>query len=148
MVENDYQDLVETVIEENRYLTLATTDGTDPWAAPVEYIRDEAGTFYFFSTDTSRHAEHIEDNETVAVAIFGPDQPEYAPETSASLNGVQIRAKARRLSEDDHPDVVTSAIEALDPPMPPYAAFEIEPVRVYAPIIEDGVNKRVEIDVE
>jgi len=146
MVENDYHDTVEAVIEEARYLALSTTDGTEPWVATVEYIRDETGTFYFFSTTDSRHARHIEDNETVAVAIWTADQPEYAPDASTSLNGVQIRGEARRLTEDDHPDAVVAAIEALEPPMPPYAAFEIEPQRVYAPIIEDGVNERVEVD--
>jgi uncharacterized protein YhbP (UPF0306 family) len=146
MGETDYDELVETVIEENRYLTLATTDGEEPWAAPLEYVRDEDGTFYFFSTETSRHARHLERNETVAVAIFGPNQPEYSPGTSAVLNGVQIRGRAGRLAEDEYPDVVDSAIEALEPPMPPYAAFEIEPLRIYAPVIEDGVNERVEVD--
>ena len=144
----EYHDLAEDVIERNRYLALSTTDGTEPWVATIEYIRDDSGTFYFFSTTDSRHAKHIEQNGTVAVAIWGPDQPEYTPDTSTSLNGVQIRGEARRLSEDEHPEAVVAAIEALEPPMPPYAAFEIEPHSVYVPLIDDGVNKRVEVDVE
>lgn len=148
MAETDYHELVTGVIEENRYLTLATTDGETPWAAPLEYIRDDDGTFYFFSTESSRHARHIEANETVAVAIFSPDQPEYGPERSAPLNGVQIRGKARRLPAESYPEVVQGAIDALEPPMPPYAAFEIVPTEMYAPRIEDGVNERVEVNVE
>lgn len=144
----DYRDLVEGVIEDNSYLTLATTDGDEPWAAPVEYIRDESGTFYFFSPAGTRHARHIQENETVGVAIFGPEQPEYTPDISESLNGVQIRGRARMLEEDEYPDPVAGAIEALDPPMPPYEAFAIEPLRAYAPVIEDGVNKRVEVELE
>jgi hypothetical protein len=31
--------------------------------------------------------------------------------------------------------------------MAPYAAYESDPSRVDAPVIEDGVNERVEIDV-
>lgn len=147
MAETDYQELAEEVIEQNRYLTLATTDETEPWVAPLEYIRDNDGNFYFFSTESSRHALHIERNETVAVAIFDAEQPEYSPDTSTSLNGVQIRGRAKRLSEDEHPDAVVSAIEALEPPMPPYAAFKVEPLRVYVPVIEDGVNKRAEVDL-
>jgi uncharacterized protein YhbP (UPF0306 family) len=147
MAENDYREMVEEVIEENRYLALSTTDGTEPWVATIEYIRDETGAFYFFSTTDSRHAQHIEQNETVAVAIWDTDQPEYSPDTSTNLNGVQIRGEAQRLSEDEYPDAVSGAIEALDPPMPPYAAFKIEPRTVYAPIIDDGVNKRVEVDM-
>lgn len=147
MSENNYHELVEEVIEENRYLALSTTDGSEPWVATIEYIRDEDGTFYFFSPTDSRHARHVEENATVAVAIWGSDQPEYSPETSAPLRGVQIRGEARRIPGDEHPDAVAAAIEALEPPMPPYAAYEIEPRRVYAPVIEDGVNERVEIDV-
>lgn len=30
--------------------------------------------------------------------------------------------------------------------MPPYEAFSIEPLRADAPVIEDGVNKRVEVE--
>lgn len=148
MVENDYQEMVETVIEDARYLALSTTDGTEPWVATIEYIHDEAGMLYFFSTTDSRHAHHIEDNETVAVAVWTADQPDYGPDVSTSLNGVQIRGKARRLTEDEYPDAVVAAIGALDPPMPPYAAFEIDPQEVYAPIIEDGVNKRIEVEMD
>jgi len=147
MVANDYRGMVEAVIEENRYLALSTTDGTEPWIATIEYIYDGAGTFYFFSTTESRHVQHIEANGTVAVAIWSADQPEYAPDVSTNLNGVQIRGEAARLPEDEYPNAVTAAIEALDPPMPPYAAFEIESRRVYAPIIDDGVNKRVEVEL-
>lgn len=147
MGEIDYHDLVESVIEEARYLTLATTDGDDPWAAPVEYIRGDDGTFYFFSPADTRHARHIAQNATVSVAIFAGDQPEYAADVTAALRGVQMRASARQLSADEFPPAVEAAIDALEPPMPPYEAYAIEPERVYAPVIEDGVNKRVEVDL-
>lgn len=147
MGENDYQEMVEEVIEQNRYLALSTTDESEPWVATIEYIRDDVGNFYFFSTSDSRHAQHIEANGTVAVAIWSADQPEYSPDVSTNLNGVQIRGEATQLSGDEYPEAVTAAIEALDPPMPPYAAFKIEPSRVFAPIIDDGVNKRVEVDL-
>jgi nitroimidazol reductase NimA-like FMN-containing flavoprotein (pyridoxamine 5'-phosphate oxidase superfamily) len=145
---DDYGELVEGVIEENRYLALSTTDGETPWVATIEYIRGDDGTFYFFSTTDSRHARHIDANETVAVAIWSSDQPEYSPDMDGALNGVQIRGEARRLSADDHPDVVADAIAALDPPMPPYAAFEIETQRAYAPVVAEGVNERVEVDLD
>ncbi len=149
MVENNYRELVERVIEENRYLALSTTDGETPWVAPVEYFRDDAGNFYFFSTTSSRHAQHIETHETVAVALWGEDQPEpYTPDMDATLNGVQIRGKARRLSEDEYPPIVEAAAEDMEPVMPPYAAFRVEPQRVYAPIVEDGINKRVEVEMD
>lgn len=148
MAETNYQEQVEQVIQENPYLALSTTDGTAPWVAPIEYFRDEVGNFYFFSTTDSRHAQHIKTNETVAVALWGnQDQPEYSPDLNATLNGVQIRGKATRLTEAEYPEIVQGAVEELGAPMPPYAAFKIEPQRVYLPVIEDGINKRVEVDM-
>lgn len=147
MVENNYQRMIEQVIENNRYLALSTTDGATPWVATIEYIHAD-GVFYFFSTTDSRHARHIEQNETVAVALWDTEQPEYAPDVSTHLNGVQMRAEAHRLDDDEYPEAVVAAIETLEPPMPPYAAFELEPHRLYAPVIEEGVNRRVEIDLE
>lgn len=148
MVDDDYQAMVESVIEDADALALSTTDGSEPWIAPVEYFRDEEGNFYFFSTTDSRHAQHIEANETVAVAIWEQgDQPEYSPDLDATIQGVQIRGTASRLSEDEFPPMAAGAAEQLDIPMPPYTAFQIEPERFYAPIIEDGINKRVEVEM-
>lgn len=146
MGDTNYQAMVEQVIENNRYLALSTTDGTAPWVSTIEYIHAD-GAFYFFSTTDSRHAQHIEGNETVAVAIWDTEQPEYDPDVSTHLKGVQMRAEAHRLDEDEYPEAVVAAIEALEPPMPPYAAFEVDPKRIYAPVIDDGVNKRVEVDM-
>lgn len=146
MSENDYRELVAEVVESNRYLALATTDGEDPWVAPVEYIYAE-DALYFFSTTDSRHARHVETTDTVAVAIWSADQPEYGPEKSTSLNGVQLRATASTVDASTCPDVVADAASDLDSVMPPYAIFRLEPERVYAPIVEDGINKRVEVDL-
>ncbi len=63
-------ELVRSIIREGRYLSLATTDGSDPWVAPVEYVADAALNLYFVSLHASRHAQHIDANPTVAVAIF------------------------------------------------------------------------------
>lgn len=85
-------EFVREIISENRYLTLATTDGTRPWAAPLEYMVDEDLKFVFFSTGDSLHAQHIEVNPEVSVAIFGGEQPEYTPDVSTTLRGIQVKA--------------------------------------------------------
>lgn len=138
-------ELIREIINESRYLTLATTDGTRPWIAPLEYMVDEDLNFVFFSTGDSLHARHIENNAEVSVAIFDREQPEYTPDGSTTLRGVQIRASARRLSKDEYPDAVKEAIAALQPPMPPYEVFLIEPSAFFLPKIVDGINERVEI---
>lgn len=145
---NNCREVAESVIEETQYLALSTSDETEPWVAPIEYFRDDDWNLYFFSTTSSRHAQHIEENQTVAVALWSQDQPEeYSPDMNVTLNGVQIRGKAARLSENEYNETVHAAVEELEAPMPPYAAFKVEPLRAYVPIVEDGVNKRVEVEI-
>lgn len=140
------QELVHEVITGNAYLTLATTDGEEPWAAPIEYMHDDDLNIYFLSTDSSRHSRHIAANPVVAVAIFDSEQPgEYSADVSMTLRGVQIRGSAKRLSPDEYPEIVAGAIDALQPPMPPYHAYMIEPSTFYVPKVSDGVNERVEV---
>ena len=141
------RDLVRQILERNRYLVLSTTDGSTPWVAPIEYLLD-ALDFYFFSTEDSLHARHLEQVAEVAVAVFDKEQPEYSAEGSATLNGVQIEATARKLDKSEYTAEIEGAIEALKPPMPPYAVYKIETRRFYVPKIKDGVNVREEVDMK
>jgi uncharacterized protein YhbP (UPF0306 family) len=141
------QELVRELIAKNRYLSLATTDGSEPWVAPLEYLHDDRLNFYFLSTDDSRHARHIEDNPTVAVAIFDTEQPSYSPDVSVTIGGVQIRASAKRLSAGQYPEGVAAAIAALRPPMPPYSVFQLVPSEFYLPKLRNGVNERVKVEM-
>ena len=136
---------IENLLRRNRYLVLATTDGARPWVAPLEYILDADLNFYFFSPTDVLHVQHLEQVSDVAVAVFDHEQPEYSPGMSVTLNGVQVQATVSKLAESDYPNCIVSAINALKPPMPPYAVFKVEPVRWYMPKIENGVNKRMEV---
>ena len=136
------REFVKDLIERNRYLVLSTTDGQTPWVAPLEYMVDDELNFYFLSTGDSRHARDLENHERVAVALFDREQPDYSPDLSTRLNGVQIEGEAHRVDPADYTEAIQGAIEALQPPMPPYAVFKITPRRFYIPKIEDGVNVR------
>jgi uncharacterized protein YhbP (UPF0306 family) len=138
---------IKDLIQRNRYLVLSTTDGTEPWVATLAYVIDDDLNFYFFSPEGVRHVRHLEANDAVAVVVFDRDQPEYTPEMSANLNGIQVECTARRLTEDEYTDVVVAAIDELKLPMPPYAVFKIEPHRFYVPTIENGVDVRYEVDM-
>lgn len=140
------QELILEVIEANRYLTLATSDGSKPWAATLEYLVDEELNFYFFSTRDSLHARHIEQNADVAFSVFDREQPEYSSTGSTAIKGVQVDATAACLREDEYPEMVVEAIAALSLPMPPYAVFRLAPSGFYVPRIENGVNIRVAVD--
>ena len=138
---------VKELIGRNRYLVLSTTDGSKPWVAPLEYMVDDDLNFYFFSPEGVRHVRDIEANNAVAVVVFDAEQPEYTPDMTADLNGVQMEGTAVKLAEADYTDVIVGAIEALEPPMPPYEVFKIIPRRFYVPRIESGVNVRYEVDM-
>ena len=141
------QEFVREIITRNRYLSLATTAGEEPWVAPVEYLHDEQLNFFFFSTGESRHSRHIQQNPTVAFAIFDRTQPDYTGDLSANLRGVQIRASARRLPSEEYPEMVTGAIDALELPMPPYEVYQLVPTAFYLPKVEEGVNVRVQVEM-
>ena len=136
---------VEDLLSRNRYLVLSTTDGSTPWIAPLEYMMGDDLALFFLSTDDARHVRDIEENDVVSVAVFDQDQPQYSVGLSARLNGVQIEAVASRVPPEQYSEQIEGAIQALRPPMPPYAVFKIEPRRFYIPRLENGVNVRVEV---
>ena len=145
MSETD-QEFVRSLIKRNRYFSLATIDGTDPWIAPLEYISDDDLNLYYFSPEDAAHSHHIDDNQTVAVTVFDAVQPEYEPAQIMRIAGVQAVAKAERLTAP-FPDLVQKQIEAWQLPMPPYAAYRITPTKWYIPVLKDGVNDRLEVTI-
>ena len=147
MMQGNEREFVETLLKGNRYLVLSTTDGARPWIAPLEYMIDEDLNLYFFSMEDSRHVADIEKNGSVAVTVFDRDQPDYSSDLSAPLHGVQIEATARRVPAGEYNEAIVAAIEALRPPMPPYAVFVIQPKHVYVPMIENGINVRSEVRI-
>lgn len=142
-----YQEFARQLVRRNRYLTLATTDGHDPWVAPLEYISDDALNLYFFSPTDTEHARQLEKNGNVAVAIFDGIQPEYEPAPTIRIAGLQIIASAEKL-EAPYPEIVEKQIKAWQLPIPPYAVYRIVPRHWFAPVIENGVNQRREIQID
>ena len=141
------QEFLKSLVGRNRYLSLATVDGSNPWIAPLEYISDDDLNLYFFSPESAAHSRHIEDYGTVAVTIFDAVQPEYEPAQVMRIAGAQIIAEAERL-EAPYPDLVASQIEAWQLPMPPYAAYRITPKQWFIPVLKDGVNDRLEVTMD
>lgn len=74
----------QTIINENIYLSLATSDGKVCWNAPLYYVVDRDGTFYFVSDKCSVHAQHIAINPYVACSIFN------SQEKPEDVNGIQF----------------------------------------------------------
>jgi uncharacterized protein YhbP (UPF0306 family) len=138
---------VRALIKRNRVVVLATTDGGEPWVAPLEYTADEDLNLYFFSTTEARHVRHLEANSAVAAAVFDHMQPRVTATTTTDLNGVQMECTAIRVPPELHTDAVKTAIATLDISIPPYAVFKIVPHRFYVPRVENGLNIRHEIEM-
>lgn len=85
---SDYQATVREIITENQYLTLATTDGEQPWVASVQFCCDDNLDFYFISLPTSRHAGTRRRSPGVAEAAV-PGRPARRP--LRSVRGARTR---------------------------------------------------------
>jgi uncharacterized protein YhbP (UPF0306 family) len=138
---------VRAFIERNSIVALATTDGDQPWVAPLEYMVDEDLNLYFFSPTESRHVRHLEANSAVAATVFDQRQPTVTATTTADLSGVQMECTATRVPPELHTDAVSAAIDSFDIPIPPYAVFKVVPHRFYVPRVENGLNIRIEVDM-
>ena len=138
---------VRAFIERNSVVVLATTDGDQPWVAPLEYMADEDLNLYFFSPTEARHVRHLEANNAVAATVFDHRQPRVTATTTADLSGVQMECTAIRVPPELHTDAVSAAIDAFDISIPPYAVFKVVPHRFYVPRIENGLNIRCEVDM-
>ena len=148
MIERADPAWIRNLVENTQYLVLATTDGDSPWVAPVEPIVDEDLNFYYLSTSDALHSRHIEAGGNVAAVMFANEQPEYTPTLSANLNAVQMECTGKRLHPSEYNEAVQGAIDFIQPPMPPYEVYKLEPERFYVPAIENGVNTRYEVEMD
>lgn len=126
----DNKALVRAIISENNYMTIATSDGQRPWLAPVQFCADDKLNFYFVSLPGSRHAQHIEKNSRVGIAIFDSQQEPFTG------RGLQIDGTASLYSESENPFATVGGLDMpndLSEIAPGYVAFRVEPERFYVP---------------
>jgi hypothetical protein len=138
-------EIVRSIVRENTYLTLSTTNGDRPWCAPVQYVADEDLTLYFVSLPESRHMSDIKTNPSVAVTIFDSQQPPF------TSRGVQIEGTADTYSTTDNPFARIGGFdwpEDLQELVPGYAAVRVTPIRFYLPrFLVDGVQRDERVEV-
>lgn len=140
-----HQQIVRSILAENRYMTLATTDGSRPWATTVEYVADDDLQLYFVSSTTSRHGHNIGAASPISVSIFDSTQP------SMTGRGIQIDGTAHRLDGDDNPAHTIAGRADLPAKLPDLApgiaAYRITPQRMYIPDPAQGGLQRTEVDL-
>ena len=155
-MESDPAANARSVIENNVYLSLATTSDSQPWISTLYYGFDEDFSFYFVSARDSLHVQQILANPRVAVAIYDSTQPARAG------IGVQIDGIASMVQEDEIP----RALEVLCKPRLPsntdpnnddllpvnflggsvFELFKIVPQHIYTrDTCIEGADHRVEV---
>lgn len=97
--------IVKQIIDSSTYLSLATTDGVNPWVNAVFYAPDKNYNLYFASYNDSLHVQNILKNPNVAVAIFDS----HIIPGGGRTQGLQIKATCKRLAKEE----LLKAIEIL-----------------------------------
>lgn len=70
------ESIARRIIDENRYMTIGTADGSgDPWVSPVYYAPEEYSEFFWVSHPEARHSRNIEVRPQVSIVIFDSRTP-------------------------------------------------------------------------
>jgi nitroimidazol reductase NimA-like FMN-containing flavoprotein (pyridoxamine 5'-phosphate oxidase superfamily) len=87
------------IIDDNRYLTLATADSAgNPWASPVWYAHADYTSFLWVSQPQARHSRNLAARAAVSVVIFDST----VPERQAQAVYLQAMVGELRGAERDH----------------------------------------------
>lgn len=136
--------LALSILKENMYMTLATTNGSMPWASPVFYCMDEKFNLYFISLPDSRHVKNFDQTPLVAFAIFDSTQNE------GQGNGIQGLGNVKKLYGEELSKGLThyyTSFIQLDPSKledkEDYSLYKISVQELY--ILDDVADKRVRV---
>jgi nitroimidazol reductase NimA-like FMN-containing flavoprotein (pyridoxamine 5'-phosphate oxidase superfamily) len=123
--ERDLGEDARQIIEANRYLTLATADGSGrPWASPAWFAHDAYAAFLWVSRPDARHSRNIATRPEISIVMFdstvipGAAQALYidavaeevgADEIESAVATYSARSEAHGLAPWRVPDVVGTA---------------------------------------
>ena len=92
---DDLGAVARSIIDSNRYMTLATADEQgSPWASPVWYAPVEYGELLWVSSPESRHSRNLAVRPELAIVIFDSHQ-------AGGWNALYMVAAAEVLTEVD-----------------------------------------------
>lgn len=70
------ESIARTIIDGNKYVTLATADANgQPWASPVYYTPDGYGELYWASSPDSVHSRNVAERAEVGMVVFDSQVP-------------------------------------------------------------------------
>jgi nitroimidazol reductase NimA-like FMN-containing flavoprotein (pyridoxamine 5'-phosphate oxidase superfamily) len=91
----DLQAVARSIIDSNRYMTLATADGDGvPWGSPVWYAPVEYREFLWVSSLETRHSRNLAVRPQLAIVIFDSHE-------AGGWKAVYMSAVAEQLADVD-----------------------------------------------
>jgi pyridoxine/pyridoxamine 5'-phosphate oxidase len=88
--------IVETIIDANLYMVLATADESGrPWAAPVYYAHADFREFFWVSSPTSNHSRNLAVRPELGIVIFDSQVP------ISTGQGVYMTAVGEQVADAD-----------------------------------------------
>jgi nitroimidazol reductase NimA-like FMN-containing flavoprotein (pyridoxamine 5'-phosphate oxidase superfamily) len=86
----------QAIIDANRYMVLATADGTGrPWSSPVYFAHDSYAEFLWVSAPETTHSRNIAARPQVGIVIFDSHAP------IGTGQGVYLSATAEQVRSDN-----------------------------------------------
>ena len=73
----ELKEVTKELIAKADYLSLSTTDGTNPWATPLYFAVDEKFNFYFVSRKDTLHSKNLYKNPNVSFCIFNSEDKAF-----------------------------------------------------------------------
>ena len=87
--------LATAIIDENRFMTLATADADGvPWASPVWYASSEYREFFWVSSPQAQHSRNLQVRPRVSIVIFDSHR-------TGGWNALYMSAMAEELANPD-----------------------------------------------
>lgn len=150
----ELESIARTVIDDNKYVTLATADRAGrPWASPVYYTPDGYRAFYWASSPDSVHSRNIAERPSVSMVVFDSRVPIGGAEAvymtaSAEIVGDHELERCAALYASRFAELRTFTPEELRDPAPLrlYRATITEHsvlVRGSDPVFGQGIDARI-----
>ena len=87
--------MAHSIIDANRFMTLATADGDGvPWASPVWYAPSDDRAFFWVSRPAATHSRNLDQRPQVAIVIFDSHR-------AGGWNAVYLSAVAEEITDVD-----------------------------------------------
>ena len=97
---DDLGALARSIIDSNRYMTLATADEQgSPWASPVWYSPVEYREFLWVSSPEARHSRNLAARQELAIVIFDSHE-------AGGWKALYMSAVAEQLAEPQVDDAI------------------------------------------